>query len=428
MNSFLGPLLSGMVGFALLLCVFFIILGGFGYITSSGDATKLIKSKSTIIRALIGLAIVIAASAIALILKHAYGANNVSSISQLPKINAIKPNKTSDGLIAVLIKSISGIFEVIIKSAAQPFIDALAYFTKQTPLLVHNSAVVKLWVICTGLADSLLALAVALIGFHVMSAEQLGVKDFNLRTILPELLLVFIVMNSSIYILDGIIELSNALIAGLRSAMGNITPWHSLINLVSNISGYSLPSLLILVIFIVFTVILLIYYLGRLVVLYLGAVLSPLIVLMWLLPSLRDFAENSFKTYVSTIFVLFIHVIILSLAASLFLEVSSPAASNSGGPIMGLLLGLATLITLIKTQGVLMQLNYASLGPRTARNLASSFINGVGYMVISSKESFAAAAASYRQDSVSDWRTKVYESKPAIAIPKIINHFKNDKE
>jgi len=428
MNSFISPILSSMVGLAILLCVFFIVLGGFGYITSSGDTTKLAKSKKTIIRALIGLSIVIAASSIALILKHAYGVNNIHAAGQLPNIQAIKQNKTSNSLIAVLLKSISGIFGVIIKSAAKPFIEALAYFTKQTPLLVHNSAVVKLWVICTALADSLLALAVAIIGFHVMSAEQLGVKDVNLRTIFPQLLLVFIVMNSSIYILDGIIELSNALISGLRSATGNITPWHSLINLVSNISGYSLAALLILVILMIFTVILIIYYLGRLVILYLGAVLSPLIVLMWLIPSLRDFAENALKTYVSTIFVLFIHVVILSLAASLFLEVLKPGVNTSDGSIMGLLLGLATLITLIKTQGVLMQLNFASLGPKTARNLAGSFISGVGYMVLASKENFAAAAADFRQQSGSDLKTRVLESKPVVIIPKLVNQLKNGKE
>ena len=60
-------------------------------------------------------------------------------------------------------------------------------------------------------------------------------------------------------------------------------------------------------------------------------------------------------------------------------------SNGSPDPVMSLLLGLATLIALIKTQGVLMQLNFASLGPRAARNLGGNFINGVSYLAVSSR-------------------------------------------
>jgi len=39
---------------------------------------------------------------------------------------------------------------------------------------------------------------------------------------------------------------------------------------------------------------------------------------------------------------------------------------------MSVVVGLATLMTLLKTQGVLMQLNYASVAPKAMRKLAAN--------------------------------------------------------
>ena len=384
MQGFLGPVIVAMGGFALLLCTFFIVWGGIAYITSSGNAQKLIHAKRILVRSLLGLVIVLGASALSLILSHAFGSVGSSSVVRLPKLSAIQPGPNVGGLVGILLKAISGLFLTIIDSAAKPFIDALNYFTNSTPLLTHNSSVFRLWLISTSIADSLMVLVIALIGFHIMAAEQLGLRDVSLRTLLPQIIAIFVLINTSIYALDGLIELSNVMIVALRDGVGGISPWQGLISIITEASKYSLPALIIFVIFIIFSVILIIYYIGRIVTLYLGAVLAPIILLLWLIPSFRDFAENALKTYFATIFVLFIHVIILSLAGSLFVGVAI-TSNGSPDPVMSLLLGLATLIALIKTQGVLMQLNFASLGPRAARNLGGNFINGVSYLAVSSR-------------------------------------------
>lgn len=390
MHGFIQPIIATMTVLASLICSFLIIWGGFMYLTSSGNVKKLQAAKRVITRSLIGLVIVFSASTVSLMLSHAYGSDSTGSQQHLPVLNAVKPATASGGLVDVLISAISGLLEVIIESAARPFISALSYFTNGTPLMANNISVMHLWVISTSIADSLMVIVLALIGFHVMGGEMFGMRDINLSALLPQILLIFALINSSIFILDGLIELSNAMINALRAGVGNVNPWHSLLQIISNVTGYSLPALAILIIFLIFTVILLIYYIGRIVTLYLGAVLAPLIVLLWLVPGFRDFAENALKTYLSTIFVLFIHVIILSLAGSLFADISS---SNRGtpDPIMSLLLGLATLVALIKTQGVLMQLNHSSLGPKAARQLGGSFINGISYLAVSAKYNFAGA-------------------------------------
>ena len=375
-QAFLVPILGGMCALASLVCVFLLVYSGLMYITSSGNVTKLQLAKKNLIRALIGLVIVFAAAAFGLILNHAYTGGYGSTAHQLPVLQNIKITKSSGGLVGILVKAIAGLFETIIQTAIKPFMDALNYFTRSTPLLTHNAAVVHLWLIDTGIADSLLVLVVALLGFHVMGGGLFGLGEVNLRTLLPKLILVFALINSSLFVLDGLIELSNAMVAAIRTGIGYVSPWNSLLSITSKVSGYSLAALFILLVLLVLSVIMVVYYIGRIVVLYLGAVVAPVVILLWLMPEFKDFAENSLKIYVSTVFVLFIHVIILGLAGSLF----ESASSGTANPIMDLLLGLATLTALIKTQGVLMQLNYASIGPRTVRRLGGEFISGISYI------------------------------------------------
>lgn len=388
--SFVNPILTGMIVTGSLVCVLCVTWAGFMYITSSGNPNKLAKAKQLIVRALLGLVIIIGASAFSLILIHAYSAKPGPVSAQLPPLKAISNQSSSGNLVDVLIKTISGLLVAVVATVSRPFIDALNYFTKATPLLNANSNVVHLWAISTSIADALLVLVIAIIGFHIMGSSQFGFGDVNLATIIPQILITFVLINGSLYLIDGIIQLSNVMITALRAGSGNITPWNSLLSIISHVSGYSIAALFILVILMVFTVILLVYYISRIVVIYLGGVLAPFIFLLWLLPGFRDFAQNVFKTYLSTIFVLFVHVIILTLAASLLQGVLT-SGGGVANPIMALLLGLATLIALIKTQGVLMQLNYASIGPKTVRKLGGSFINGVSFVALAASGNVAPA-------------------------------------
>ena len=415
-HNFVAPILTSLGVIATLLCTFFLVWGGLAYIVSSGDPNKLARAKHMLARALLGLVIVLAASAISLILTHTYSSVSPQGTQKLPALAAIKPSAASGGLVGVLIKAIAGVMATIIETVGKPFILALNYFTKSTPLLTASNAVMHLWLICTGIADGLLVLVIALLGFHVMSGEYIGLRDISLPSLVPQLLMVFVLINSSIYVLDGAIELSNVMITAVRSGAGNITPWQALLSVVSNASGYSLAALIIFVIFLVFSVILLIYYIGRIVTLYLGAVLAPLLILLWLLPSFRDFAENALKAYLATVFVLFIHVIILTLAGSLFLGVAN-GSSGAPDPIMSLLLGLATLIALIKTQGVLMQLNYASLGARTARRIGGNFINGVSYLALTARYAYSSTVAPTISAVNASAQSILPQSKPKLYRP-----------
>jgi hypothetical protein len=245
--------------------------------------------------------------------------------------------------------------------------------------MADNSSVFNLWLAMVGIADVLFVLIIALVGFHVMSATTFGFDEIEVKHLLPRIALIFVLLNTSIFIIDGIIELSNALIRAINAAGSPDSVWMTLTKVVKESGGQGVAALLIMVAFLIFSLILLVYYVGRLVTLFIGTVLAPLVLLIWLIPSFRDFSETAAKTYLTTIFVLFVHVIILQLAASLFTGMSATPGITAS-TLMAMVTGLATVIALLKTQGVMMQFSYASVGPRTARKLGGQFMTGVSYM------------------------------------------------
>ncbi len=378
MQQFVAPIMLTLAGLAALVCVFFLVTAGYSYITSTGKPEKLEHAKKVLRNAIVGLIIVIAAGTLTSILNHAYKGPSTSDVANLPPLTAVEP-EDSGGIVDILVKGIVGLFKHIIESAAKPFIAALDYFTKATPLMGENSAVFKLWLTLVGIADALFVLVVGLIGFHVMSAASLGLDEIEFKHLLPRLAMTFLLMNTSIFAIDAVISLSNGMISALVASFNNKSVWDALSTITSQAGGLGLVALMIMVVFLILSVILLVYYVMRLVVLYLGAILSPLVVLLALVPGFKDFANTAIKSYLTTVFVLFVHVVILMLAASIFSGLVKGDGQQAFDPILGTLVGVATLVTLLKTQGMMMQMSYVSVGPRALRKLGSQFMTGVSY-------------------------------------------------
>ncbi|HLZ15378.1 MAG TPA: conjugal transfer protein TrbL family protein [Candidatus Saccharimonadales bacterium] len=201
------------------------------------------------------------------------------------------------------------------------------------------------------------------------------------------------------------------MIDAVNAASGATPVWDTLSGVVKQSGGQSVAALLIMVAFLILSVILLVYYIGRLVTLYIGAVLSPAVLLAWLVPGFRDFSETAAKTYITTIFVLFVHVVILQLAASLFVGMAAGSDNNLPDTLMAMVTGLATIVALLKTQGVMTQFSYVSGGARNARKLGGQFMNGVGY--ITGKGKAAAVAAAGATDTVQKGRAVTRVEKQA---------------
>lgn len=380
MRSYIVPIIATLSGLASLGCVFFLINGGIQYMTSSGDPAKLEHAKKVIKNALIGLVLVLAAATLTGILSSAYSSSNATPAQMFPELRPIEPADDNVNLWDVFVKAIVGFLRSVVESVAEPFLNALSFFLNRTPLMGENASVFNLWLAVVGIADVLFILVVALLGFNVMSASTFGFEEVDIKQLLPRLALIFLLINTSIFAIDAVIGLSNGMIYALQSGFPSTDVWQVLANITKESSTLGVAGLLVMVALLVLTVMLLVYYILRLVTLYIGAILSPLVLLLWLLPSFKDFAVTALKTYLTTIFVLFVHVVILLLAASIFTGMLG--GDNSGQPntLMALLVGLATVVALLKTQGVMQELSYAASAPRAARELSGSFIRGMSYM------------------------------------------------
>lgn len=411
LQNYLRPIMYSLVGLAGVVSAFFIIQGGIEYMTSSGRPDKLEHAKKILKNALIGLVIVIAAGTLTSILTTAYQQGGGSVAEQLPVLNPVATSDGGGGITEVLINAIIGLFKHIITSAGKPFIDALAHFTQETPLMASNPAVFKLWLTVLGISNALFVLVVALIGFQFMSAASFGMEEVELKQLLPKLASTFLLMNMSIFAIDAIIGLSNAMISAVSSAYSATAVWDSLKLVADGSGGYGFVALVIMVVFLILALMLLIYYVLRIVTLYIGAVLSPLIALLQIMPGFKDFSLTAIKAYITNIFVLFIHVIILTLAATLFEGVRVEGGTTPFNPVMAMIIGVATLLALLKTQAVLMQMTYVSAGPRALRKLSNQFMNGVSYTT-SKMQSARTSRSVAAESATSSGKTTTASSKP----------------
>ena len=367
----LEPLVGTLVGLALAAATFFIILGGWTYLTSRGQPAQLARAKRTIGRAVSGLILVLAAGWAVSFLLGSYQPVTPAGAGSLPTASLPTVAEADSGLVAQILEGLLGVGRHLISSLGQPVIDLLVQLTDQTPLLSQSPAVGRLWLAALGLANSLLVLVVVLLGFGVMSGSGLGLGDGGLRPLVPKLALTFLGMNLSLVLAETLIGLSNALIRAFRAAVPTTDLWSSLQILTEQPDGSGLAGLLLLGLVILLGLALVVYYLIRLIQLYVGAVLAPLVILLGLLPPLRDFAYASFRAYLSTVFILFVHVVLLGLGASLF----SALGPTSG--LVDLLVAAALLIVLLKTPKALGQLNYLSLSSRAVSRLADQLGAGL---------------------------------------------------
>lgn len=355
---------------------------------STGSPERLDQAKRIIRNALIGLVLVLAAASLTAILAHAYTSSGSAPAESFPTLQTIETPKDNGNVWDVMFKAVVNFLRHVVEAAAEPFLKAISYFINSTPLMGSNSSVFNLWLAIVGLADALFVLVIALIGFQVMSFESLGIDEIDIKQLFPRLAVIFLLMNTSIFAIDAVISLSNGMIYAIQSGFPSTDIWLLLANLTKDSSQLGIIGLMIMVALLVLTIMLLVYYLLRLVTLYIGAILSPLVVMLWLLPAFKDFAITALKTYLVTIFVLFVHAVIMLLAASLFLGMQQGDDIGQPNTLMALLVGLATIVALLKTQSVLQELSYAASAPRAARELSSSFMRSVGYINNSSRNTY----------------------------------------
>jgi hypothetical protein len=377
-----------------------IVKGGYSYITSHGQPDALESAKRTIRNSLIGLVVVIAAGTLSTILTHSFTTAVNPANTEVISLEPIEPVKPEGGLTQVMIEAISGVLQNIILSATKPLVDGIISFLTTTPSVANNSVIFNFWLVILGITDTLFAVVIALIGFHFMSASAFGFEEVDIKTVMFRIILGFLGANISIFLIDRIINLSNVLVQTVLNATGGLTQaWvlnafdpGNLSNPGTLVNGTELITLIFMLLFVILTVVLLFYYIGRLIVISLGAVLSPLIFLLWTLPWGADFAKIAIKTYLITIFTVFVHVVTIQVASS-FLSVSQQSGTNS---LISVLVGVGVFFTLLKIPGMLINMAFYSGANQAMRKVSSQVMN----VISSSKEQVSAPAQSPANEGV----------------------------
>ncbi len=356
------------------LAVFFLIKGGYLYMTSSGKPQALETAKRTIKNALLGLVLVLAASFIVSSLTNVFSASAGSATSGAVALSDISSVKPSDGLTQVLIDAVSGFLQNLVQSATQPIVNGIMTYLTSTPDLLTNQVVMHFWLVMLGITDSLFIVVVALLGLHVMSAETLGFEQVEMRQILPRIGIAFLGANVSLFLCDYAIITCNALVKAVIESTGGLDQaWVVNAITIPNLANgqtLSLITLVFLVIFLILSMILLFMYVARLIFISLAAVLSPFIFLLWTIPKFSDFAEIAVKSYVVGVFTIFVHLVVIQLASS-FLAL--PTHSDSS--FMSIVVAIGLFFVLLKIPQVLMQLVFYSSGIRSIGRMGGSIIN-----------------------------------------------------
>lgn len=373
-TNFTNQTLSTLLIFASLASVLFLIRGGYLYMTSSGKPDSLDQAKLTIRNALIGLVIVISATVFSSLLSNAFNTPSANTNTAQLSLSPIETVKPAEGLTQVLIDAIAGFLQNIVQSATKPITDGIISFLTTTPAIITNSVIFNFWLVILGITDSLFALLIAVLGFHFMSSSTFGFEEIELKHLLPRIGLAFLGANVSIFLADWIVLSCNTLVTALLHATGGINnAWISNAfdpgALVSGSTVLITPIFMLL--FLILSIVLLLFYVTRLITIALGAVLSPLIFLLWAIPKFGDVAEISVKTYITAVYAVFVQVVIIQLASS-FLSISGQSGTNS---LISILMGIGLLFTLLKTPSIMMQLVFYNTGRGMVRKVGGQIMN-----------------------------------------------------
>jgi len=380
---FTSTTLNTLIILSSLVASFFLLQGAYIYITSSGKPDALAGAKKTIRNALIGLVLVLSATTFISFLQGALTTPAVTTNSEALALIPIEPVEPDGGLTQVLMDAIGSLLQNIIQSSTKPITDAIVNFLTNTPSLATNSVIFNFWLTMVGITDALFALLVAALGFQFMSASTFGFEELELKQLLPKIGLAFLGANTSIFLIDWAVKFCNVLVNAILSATGGLNQaWISNAFDSANLSleQIAFVTLIFMLLFVILSVVLLLFYITRLITIALGAVLSPLIFLLWALPKFSDFAEISAKTYLTSIFSIFVHVVVIQLAAA-FLTLPDQVGTNS---LISILVGVGLLLTLLKTQSFMIQLMFYNSTRSLTKKLGGQIMN-----VMSSKESGA---------------------------------------
>ena len=274
------------------------------------------------------------------------------------------PPAPQPGLGGLMVEVVTGLLGQLVVGLGEPIVNLLEDLSRSTPVISDNQAIWQLWVISVGLSNSLLVLMVIFLGARSMVAPMLGWQSQEWWQLGGRILLTFILANTSLWLIDGLIRLTNAILVSLHQQVSSADFWGYLTPLVTQTGWASLAMLLGLVILVLLAGWLAVYYVGRLIGLYVGAVLAPLVITLGLLPTWRPFSRLASQAYLGLIAILVVHNLILLVATTILTDIN---ATGTNSVFLVIMVSLATLVCLVRSPNWLTQATMQT--PTTWRHL-----------------------------------------------------------
>jgi hypothetical protein len=355
------------------LLTFFLVKGGYLYMTSSGNPENLLNAKRTIIRSIAGVLLVFGANIIVSTLTNAFSGTIQGGSDTSITFSPIVPSP-GNGVVQILIDAITGVIQNFIQSGTKPVLDALIGMLTTTPSLLSNSVIWNFWIVMVGITDSLYVVVIALLGLHVMSSDSLGFEQVEIQTLLPRIGVAFLGSNVSLFLADYVSVTCNMLVKAVLNGTGgithawvlNATTWTALIDPKQAV----FITLIFLLLFLILAIVLLLMLVGRLIFISLGAVLSPFMFLLWVLPKFSDIAEIGAKVYIANVFSIFVQVVVIQLACS-FLAL--PEVTDNS--LLALAIAIGLFFSLLKIPKMLYDMAFYSSGVRSFKQLGGQIMN-----------------------------------------------------
>lgn len=263
-----------------------------------------------------------------------------------------------------------------IQSGANGFLSEMMEFVLHTPLVADNEIIVSLWGTVRVLSFSIIGVMFAWEGFKKVISTDNIIRHVEFKEMFIRLIYGLILAIFSLDIIDIMINFNNAMIATVKNAFPMSLEAELSIN---GVFSFLMITVLVIV-QLVLAVKLILQYWMRIAEIWLMAVLSPIVYVLWINPKWGNYLGSWTSRMITTIFTTFIWALILAIYSGMVSMVSA-AGTITGfatlGPIAGICLSIAMLLVMIETPTFLRsfmdnQPNALGLLKKTVSNVRNS--------------------------------------------------------
>lgn len=379
-----------LVGIATLM----IIVSGLYVLVSRGNPERLTKAKNVAFGAVSGVVLVVLSGVLINVFidrQHSQYSDTGKALETV--VNQETEAVATDSDFNLFTEFMKHTIRTIIKDMSKSVSDMLKDSVSNTLSPVDAEEVFTLWArIATSMTSLMILFFTVRVIYEMISS--MGDVGFDVSKLIVTMLIVIMGVAGSIYLIDIAVKLNDSIVnkvfevsytseelnSEATQKEAYESKWSPFFFTDEQIDNASLGLLIMILASSIVSIILASIYVMRTAIIFCGAVLSPLVVMLYLLPGMRSAVFQMIKVYLIWIFVAIPQAVLLILAGTI---VSYGAGSGVGGAIFGTIMGIVILYLMVKVVRATIDFSImqdvrregrAVMG--TARDISRSLIGG----------------------------------------------------